>query len=737
MTQPAPLAPIPSLDDLAGDWQAPSDEHAFSLPAITTRLGTLQAAWSPTGFQNFTLPPTGLPSPTARLLRLNAGHSRMLDGAGVSFRWRAYEIERRLDAPDLKLRSRLRLSDRRPLALERLHLEAPGAPQRVFIVISGLARVWQFTDYWNLPGWDVPQRNAWWDGQSVWLDDTKTFGAACFNPSVAPRAVHVADSLSALQENIEEGRTASTGRGRYVALEYAVDGTLDLDLAAEQGSARPEDRSAWWRPASPGAGFEQEFDAARADWEAVWRAAFTHGNHEFSGHLPRLVGAPQGLSRLYYHGVIALLNSRREFRAPTAREAIATGGQAIWSRPTRPLRRVYTWGGTEGAPTTSFLWELQLQAPLLALLDPAALREQLQATWALDIHAHWGLEAISGRGAGMWYGVNDGAMLTSALDYLRITGDLAWLEHLVAGRSVRERLLDAATHADTLEGDAVAGGSGLADYGEAQNILECVGRYEHRVAGFNALRAWGLRQAARLYPERAPDLLARAGRVGEAVRGLLEPGGYFACLRPVAEGLRPAASVGAPLERTPVRTVLDFIYVGRYLNESLNAGEREAMTGFVRRELLTPAWLVALSPDDADAFTPTLPTFQRFRADHQASGAYDAWPALVASTLIRLGHGAGVLEWLERVAGVTREGPLCQAHYVGLTGADRASGRVTRASFTNGNCATEACGCAFTTMILEDLYGVSFTLDEPGAPRFTGVFPGLTGSIEGLRGAGP
>ncbi|HEX2864603.1 MAG TPA: hypothetical protein VHN99_08535, partial [Deinococcales bacterium] len=541
---------LPSLDDLAGDWQAPARLADFSLPAITTRLGTLQAAWSPTGFQNFTLPPTGLPSPTARLLRLSGGHARLLDGTGVRYRWRAHQIERELDAPGLKVRSDLRLSSRRPVALERLRLEAPDGPERVFVVIEGLARVWQFTDYWNLPDWDVPQENAWWDGRRAWLDDTKTFGAAAFTPLTAPRSVTVAEDLADLTARLEDGRPGLEGRGRVVALEYVVDGTLDLDLAVEQGAGPTGDPAAWWAPDA--AGFEEAFDAARDDWEAVWTAAFTPGNAEFGGHLPRLKDAPAAVERLYYSGIIALLNSRREFRAPGPREKIATGGQAIWSRPVKPAGRFYTWGGTEGAPTTSFLWELQMQAPLLAMLDPHVLRAQIETTLGVDIHSHWGFEGLSGRGAGMWYGVNDGAVLTVAADYLRYTGDTAWLERTVDGRPVREHLLDAATHADRR---AAAAGldrtSPLADFGEAQNILECVSRYEHRVASLNALFAWGLRQAARWSPD-APALEARAAEVSAATRGLLEPGGFFACLRPAP---------GGNLERTPVRTVLDFVYV--------------------------------------------------------------------------------------------------------------------------------------------------------------------------------
>src|SRR5262249_55468544 len=146
------------------------------------------------------------------------------------------------------------------------------------------------------------------------------------------------------------------------------------------------------------------------------------------------------------------------------------------------LERAYVIGGPEGAPTTSFLWELEFQAPLLARLDPAVLRAQMEAFMRVDLHSHWGVEMVSGRGAGMGDGGNPGAFLSCVSDYVRITGDRAW----------------ALGHLDYLRSCARPE---LTDYGHYQHILECVSTYEGTIAAFNALNVAGLRFLADLTGE--------------------------------------------------------------------------------------------------------------------------------------------------------------------------------------------------------------------------------------------
>lgn len=620
-----------TLDELAGDWQSPACEEHFSLPAIVNFQGMVQAAWGVSGIQNWICPPSGLAMPTA-LLFYRAGDRIRRFPRAAQYRWKAYEIERRGEGAS----SVLRMPAGRNAVIERLRFERP---LTVYLVFGGLPRVWRFTDYWNLPPEDVPMFNVRRSKRGFLLDDTKTFGAAEF---VAPGKLAVYDDLLSWLDG-----EPPVERGKVGVAEMSVSGGDEIEWFAEEGCER-------LRLFDP----KQEWSSGKEQWERVWQAAFTPGNSEFSGHLPQFEGE---LQRLYYMAVLTLLMTRRLIPPPTPRASIATGGQCIWSEQAHPLERAYVWGGPEGAPTTSFLWEVEFQAPLLARLDPAVLRAQLEAIMRVDLHKHWGVETISGRGAGMEYGINAGAFLSCVADYVRITGDTAWaLKHLDYLRTCAR--------------------PGLTDYGECQNILECVSTYEHKIAAFNALNVAGMRFLAELTGEneyaRQADALAR-----EVLS--LYAGGPFACKQPDGS-------------RRIVETILDFVYVGRSMTRDLPEDMKRGMVKFFEEDLQTEDWLYALSPNDPDALTARLPTFQTYRADHQATGSYDGWAARAASVLLRFGYRDQAIAWLKRIQELAREGPFGQAHYIHPYG-------TRKASFYNGNCYFESAGCGFATTLLEDL----------------------------------
>lgn len=664
-----------TLDELAGNWLRPREEEHFSLPAIVNFRGMVQAAWGVSAIQNWTCAPTGFPTPAALLYVRDGNRIRTFPRDGIEYRWKAYEIERRGHG----VHTVTRMPELAPAVMQRIRFERP---LHVHLVFTGLPRVWRFTDYWNLPPWDVPQMNLRECPGGFELDDCKTFGWARF---MAPGKRAVFSDLASWLDG-----EPPVKRGRV--------GVAELHVGAG-------DEIAWWgvqgcEEALPVLDPDAGWESGRLAWERVWRSAFTSGNPDFSGHLPtyeQAMGttpradeeAPPKLARLYYMSVLSLLMTRRIIPPPTPRTLIATGGQCIWTPPEahgggaqrepRPgpparLERAYVWGGPEGAPTTSFLWEVEFQAPLLARLDPAVLRAQLEALMRVDLRKHWGIETVSGAGAGMAYGVNPGAFLSCVADYVRITGDRAW----------------ALRHVEVLKGCLRPE---LTDYGDCQNILECVSTYEHTVAAFNALAVAGLRFMSELTGE--AQYARQADALAAQVLTLFE-GGPWACVQ--RDG-----------SRRVVRTILDFVYVGRCMAGELPASVRREMTSYFERELQTEDWLYALAPSDPDALTPKLPAFQTYRADHQATGSYDGWPARAASVLLRLGERDKAIAWLLRVQELTREGPFGQAHFIHpvsteLTAADDGfPSRTRKASFFNGNCYFESAGCGFATAILEDL----------------------------------
>ncbi len=625
-----------TLEQLASDWLTPRREEDFSLPAIANPRGTVQAAWDVCGIQNWVCAPTGMATPTALLFTTRDGSTRRFSRA-IDYRWKAFEIERRADG----VSTAVRMMAGRPGVIQRVKFDRA---MRAHLVFTGLPRVWRFTDYWNIPPEDVPMLNVRHEGDRFVLEDTKTFGRAEF---CTPGRHRVYSDLSAWLDG-----EAPVERGRI--------GVATLDV-------RAGDEVEWYglqgcepRGGGGGVDIDSEWDSARAQWDRTWHAAFTPGNSEFSGHLPARRGR---LERLYDMSVLTLLMTRRVLPSLPGRAGVATGGQCIWNEQPQPLPRAYVIGGPEGAPTTSFLWELEFQSPVLARLDPVVLREQLEAFMRVDLHHHWGVETVSGRGAGMGYGVNAGAFLSCVRDYVRITGDRDW----------------AVRHLPYLH---TCARPELTDYGHYQYILECVSSYEHTIASFNALNVKGLRFLADLTGEAA---YARQADALAAQVLDLYAGGPFACRQP--DGSRQI-----------VKSILDFVYVGRSMESDLPPEVKAGMVEFFRSELQTDDWLYALSPRDPNALTPDLPSFQTFRADHQATGSYDGWPAHAASVLARFGHRDAALAWLERLEKLTLEGPFGQAHFIHPDG-------TRKASFFNGNMYFEAAGCGYAATLLDDFSG--------------------------------
>jgi hypothetical protein len=635
-----------TLDDLAGKWLSPQNVEEFSLPAIVNFWGMVQAIWGPTGVQNWIFPPLGMASEIGVLYIRRDGRLEPANRSGVRYRWKAYEIARE----GAGVASRVRLAAGRPLVIERIRFDFDGT---VALSFGGLPRVWRFTDYWNLPPEDVPMFNVEINGDRIIIDDTKTFAVAAIRTEPAPTKI----------ETFAYGEPRHPGKLAF--LEFNVKRGDEITWVGELLDSREVSSDK----------IEKLWDASY--WDHTWKSAFTKGNSEFGGHLPVWEGKDPALARLYYMSVLTLLQTRRFIPPATERMSHMTGGQCIYSQKNKPLSRAYVTVGPEGGMTTSFLWDLSLQAPLIARLDPVALREQLEALIRVDMHSHWGVETTSGQGAGMWYGVNDGTFASCVRDYLEATNDYEWLDKEINGRTVFDYVLGCIK------------GPELSDYGECQNILECVSTYEHKIASFNALNVAAMRFVAGLIDRRRGDsskLRKDADKLAQAVLSLYHDG-HFDCLQP--DGSRRC-----------VLTILDFVYVGTCMKEDISPEIRRGMVEFFKSELKTSHWLVALSPRDPDALTKKLPRFQTFRADHQSTGSYDGWPALAAEVLLSFGEKELAREWLCKISELTFEGPFGQAHYVGLTEEDRRSRKPTKASFYNGNCYFEGAGSYFAKVLL-------------------------------------
>jgi hypothetical protein len=370
----------------------------------------------------------------------------------------------------------------------------------------------------------------------------------------------------------------------------------------------------------------------------------------------------------------------------------------------------------ERAPGTQFYWDASMQSTVWALLEPAGMKATLRRwlvqnlrsgqviylteTNGFDAEVH---DHITG------YAFNACTIFKTTLDYLRVTGDTAFLgEKLGDGKTVLQRMDDLATDWETL----VHPDSPLADYGENQNLLECAPAYIGRVASCNAQNVWMMRQDAALqelkgHAARAQELHGNAETFLPAVLSLYKPGDG------VWYGLHNDG------KRVELRHCVDYIYVGNALANDLAPDLRREMTDFVKRELLMRDWMRAMSLKDAAApFSD--------RPDHGPMGAYDGWPALTVGTMWRLGFPDDAFDFYCRTAEVTKEGPFAQARE--FYGPQREQYDAPVRIAEREGCMKECIsGVAFAEVVISTFFGFvpsadgKNTLTDPQTPRpFTG-----------------
>src|SRR5213075_504159 len=97
-------------------------------------------------------------------------------------------------------------------------------------------------------------------------------------------------------------------------------------------------------------------------------------------------------------------------------------------------------------PTLSFPWDTSLPSLSIALLDPDALRRLVENWFVQDTHQHLATDYVTGEAMGPWYAVNDMAIVRCAANYLRVTGDFAWLDKRVGDHTTLDHMVAHATY---------------------------------------------------------------------------------------------------------------------------------------------------------------------------------------------------------------------------------------------------------------------------------------------------
>lgn len=426
--------------------------------------------------------------------------------------------------------------------------------------------------------------------------------------------------------------------------------------------------------------FDTAAKATADEWNAQLKAAFTPGNNIFSGHVPTLVTTDDDVKRIYHSAVMSALYFRR------------TSPHSVYGTTYVTLMPRY-W------ETTTFLWDISLSAMLLAMLDPVILKRMMETWMTLDVYKHFGTEFLTGAGVGPWYSVNDYAMSRMAKEYLRWTGDKAWLDKVVNGKTVYETLLSYAEHWRALDVNK----HGLADYGGVTNLLEAVSSYVHEVAGLNAANVHNLRFAAELAEykgdrAKAEEYRDEAVDLGRRVQDLYVPGrGIWKCKLPDGS-------------YNEVHHCYDFGVTLMTIGDLMPATQKREMVDFFVRELKTPTWMRALSTRDLDV------TFS-IRPDHQWTGAYCSWPALALSGLFAAGAVDLANDWMKGLAKTSMQGPYAQAHFTESFYTPESNGAASKSPSDQPYINDWACvsGCNYLEPIVDSLFGIN-----------AGLFNGIT-----------
>ena len=662
-----PLPAIPTLDDLASVRMSHTFMDLFNLPIAMNDWGYAQAVKSVSGISAMAFPPyacCGIPdipwSPgflaTCELF-VNDRFPAISDdpSQAVVYQWFPHCVVREQTVDGIRFRTSMFLPAKHRAVMQKIEIQnVSSTQQHLTLGFSMRAAVAKKTSAWftNLPGegdnkssWDAPYGRITWTAQH--------------SQCAAAQGIHPpADALIA-------------GNLLRYELTMAPGETRELHFVCAIAAEAAEAESMHDRLQASFAALERR---NQRHFEKLIQAAFTPGNNEFSGHLPRLHTKSEALWNLYQNGLKNLLTARR--RSPDS-----AYGPTLLTLSGHVL------------PTLSFPWDTALSSLSLALLDPAPLRNLVEIWFQRDMHKHLATDYVSGEAIGPWYAVNDMAIVRCARDYLAVTGDFQWLDKSIAGKPVLDHLLYHATYWKQL-----VGRNGLADYGGIQDLLEVVSTYIHEVAGMNAGNVSSMRFVAELLEKRghgqqaaqlrrdATDLAKRINQVlyvkGKGWWRAGQPDGTF----------------------NEIRHCYDFLAVLDNMGQDLSDQQKREMAHFFWSQLASKKWMRALASGDPDATW-------NVRPDHSCLGAYTAWPPECAKGLFQIDDPRRIAIWLAEVAKAGNQGPIGQAHFVEQVvpplkgGAYKAS---NDAPYIEDWCAIS--GGSFIDMTIESIFGVTPSL---------------------------
>jgi len=423
--------------------------------------------------------------------------------------------------------------------------------------------------------------------------------------------------------------------------------------------------------------YDAAFDGACALFEQRWQTAFEQpvadggtGTH-FAGNLPVLSSNRPDVDRLYYWAALAMVSLERTNLLSGPRQFVISQG------PSNSLDGSAGMGGSG-----QFIWDESFAATALSLLEPDAIRDQLDflmnsstgvlGTAPVVIPQCWDAYPP--------YGASPPAMGSYRFDfysaflhlytYIAVNNASAWLHAPRAqGRAATGHQFLLSLNAARTGFPASTISPWLTDYGgDKRDYLEVVPSYVDVVPALQAGAAGMSLALARLVEGLGDGEYANSSALASQLRANATAivadmqkwlwrdtdGGAWRCAYP--NGTSAA-----------VRSITDYVYVAQALallgrNESLYlpSSIANASVAFFTRELLSPgtAWVRALSLDDplcANVFseTPGIEDLLVMRSDWGCMGSYGGMPGFATEAAAHLtGALDGTLDALIQLAPV-------------------------------------------------------------------------------------
>jgi hypothetical protein len=614
------LPAVPTVTDLAGDRLVHKFRDLYCSPTAQNELGYVQATKSVSGVTALSLPPfacCGVPdtpwSPGFLLSCELFLNGRILlaypGGDEIAYRWFPHRVMRETKVDGLKFTTETFMPANQRAVAQSIRVTSLGtAARKVTLGFDMRAAVTKKTTSWfvNSPG--EADNSIHWDAGRSCLVFEAQHSPAVSVQGISPGTI---PGESARMLTIE----MTLGRGETKELRY-----INVVGPDRQAALTAYDRLQ--------KNFQEISTQNEQSFNSLLRSAVTPGNSDFSGHLPQIETDDESLWQLYQAGFRNLIFARR-------------------ASPDSKYGNTYLTLGGRVLPTLSFPWDTSLTSLSLALLDPDALRRLVEAWFVQDMHQHLATDYISGEAVGPWYAVNDMAIVRCAENYLKATGDFAWLDKQVGDKKTLDHLVYHSTYWKQLDQHS----RGLGDYGKLENMLEVVSTYIHESAGMNAGNVSSMRFVANLLERRgdsaaASQFRAKAKDLAQQINQKLyvQGKGWWKCGYPD----------GSFVE---VRHCYDFLSVLDNMAEDLSTTQKQEMSRFFWEQLHSDYWMRALAPEDVDATW-------NIRPDHSWLGAYSSWPPTTAKGLYKTDSSARVAAWAKNLAKAGNQGPIGQAHFV-------------------------------------------------------------------------